>query len=206
MRIRKSAEQRKGEIIEAALKLADAVGPERLTTERIAREVGITQPAVFRHFPRKHAIWQAVVDWIGARLTERWNAAAQDGGAPPDMLRALVRAQLDLIRSTPAIPAILFSRELHAKNRVLREAVLAMMGRFHEVLTKVIDDGRRHGQFRQDMDAGAAAYAVIALVQGTALRWSLSGRRFNLVAEGAGLLQLLLGGLEAPAAQGGSKR
>jgi len=206
MRVRKSADQRKDEIIEAALKLADAVGPDSLTTERIAREVGITQPAVFRHFPRKHDIWQAVVDWIGACLMQRWSAVVDSRGEPADTLRALVRAQLNLIRSTPAIPAILFSRELHAKNHVLRKAVLAMMARFHEVLTKIIEEGRRGGQFRGDLDAGAAAYAVIALVQGAALRWSLSGRNFNLVEEGEGLLQMLLYGLEAPAGQGGSKR
>ena len=50
---RKSAEDRKTEIIEALLGLADRIGPDRLTTNDIAREVGVTQAAIFRHFPTK---------------------------------------------------------------------------------------------------------------------------------------------------------
>ena len=65
-RTRMPAEARKSEIVDCALKLAGKVGPERLTTEMIAREIGITQPAIFRHFAKKEEIWSAV----GVRLGE----------------------------------------------------------------------------------------------------------------------------------------
>ena len=48
---RKPAEDRKAEIVATLLALADQIGPDRLTTNDIAREVGLTQAAIFRHFP-----------------------------------------------------------------------------------------------------------------------------------------------------------
>ncbi len=50
-RVRKSAEDRKAEIVDAALRLADDIGPDRLSTEVLAEAVGISQPGIFRHFP-----------------------------------------------------------------------------------------------------------------------------------------------------------
>ena len=51
MAVRKPAPERKAEILEATLRLADELGPDRLSTEAIARAVGLTQPGIFRHFP-----------------------------------------------------------------------------------------------------------------------------------------------------------
>lgn len=197
MRIRKPAEQRKAEIVAATLKLAFEMGPEGITTERIARKVGISQPAVFRHFPRKEDIWTAVVDWIGERLAQRWGKVLGSDADPLDQLHATLRTQLELIQRTPAIPAILFSRELHVSNRTLRSAVKTLMERFHGLLCEILDSGIRAGQLRADLDTSDAAFVTIALVQGLAVRWSLSERHFDLVEEGERLLAVVLQGFTA---------
>jgi AcrR family transcriptional regulator len=193
MRTRKSADERKAEVVEAAMRLAAELGPERVTTERLARAVQLTQPAIFRHFPTKDAIWLAVAEAIGSRLETRWQAAAH-GPTASGRLHRLVMAQLGLIRSVPAIPAILFSRELHARNEHLRAAFHGLLEKLHRLLAEAIDDGRRQGEFPSDLDPSDAAYLIVALIQGLAVRWSLSGRRFDLIAEGERLLKIQLQG------------
>lgn len=190
--MRKSADNRKAEIVAAALRLAAKVGPDRLTTEQLANAVGLTQPAIFRHFPKKQDIWQAVAARIGADMEQCWTMADDGGGTPSDRLRILVEAQLRLIQSAPALPAILFSRELHAENEGLRQTFLALMTRFHEVLRLTIVEGGRIGEFRDDVDAADAAWLVLGLIQGLAIRWSLSARAFSLVDQGRRLLELQL--------------
>ncbi len=193
--MRKSAEDRKAEIASVVLRLAAKVGPDRLTTEDIAQAVGLSQPAIFRHFPRKQDIWQAVAARIGADMATCWTKAGNGSGTPSGRLRALVEAQLRLIQSTPALPAILFSRELHAENEGLRQTFVEMMGRFHQVLRSAITDGIRMQEFRDDIDAADAAWLVLGLIQGLAVRWSLSARAFPLVDEGRRLLELQLRGM-----------
>ena len=76
MALRRTAEERRSEIVSAALRLADALGPDRLTTEVIAAEVGVSQPAIFRHFRTKQAIWLAVADSVADRMTAAWISAS----------------------------------------------------------------------------------------------------------------------------------
>jgi AcrR family transcriptional regulator len=186
MTVRKSKEQRRLEIIETALRLASVSGPDRITTEAIAAGLGMTQPAIFRHFPRKDDIWAAVLDWLEESLAEAWDGAA----AGPSRLIALVGAHLDFIALHPALPLVLLSPDLQGRHPAIRQAVLRLTGRFHGVLTRALDtDGLGGG------DPVRAAWLVIALIQGLALRWTAAGRSFDLRAEGAALLSLAIDGL-----------
>lgn len=194
MHVRKSAEIRKAEIVDATLHLADVLGPDRLTTGAIAEKVGLTQPGIFRHFPKKKDLWEAVAERIGSLMEARWKAARRGVSSPTDEIRAVIDAQLRLIQSIPAIPAILFSRELHSKNKNLRTAFFGLMGRFQRTIADLVIKARETGAFRADLDADDAAFLVIGLVQGLAVRWSLSGRGFDLAQEGRRLLDLQLAG------------
>lgn len=195
MRIRKPAETRKAEIIEATLRLADKLGPDRLTTEAVAHAVGLTQPGIFRHFPKKQDLWEAVAARVGTMMEARWTKAQSADGSATDRIRALIGAQLRLIQSTPAIPAILFSRELHTKNKGLRKAFFGLMSRFHRLIAELVAQARDAGELRRDLDPDDAAYLIVGLVQGLAVRWSISGRTFDLTEEGNRLLELQLKGV-----------
>jgi AcrR family transcriptional regulator len=196
MRVRKPAEERKSEIVEATLRLADKVGPDRLATGQIAQAVGLTQAALFRHFPKKQDLWEAVATRIGEKFQQRWLAIDRSAADPLSQLGAIVAAQLKLIQSTPAIPAILFSRELHVENRALRVIFAEFMKNFHHRVEQLIAAGQRDGRLRRDVEPSDAAFLVIGLVQGLVLRWSLSGRNFDLPAEGDRLLRLQLAALD----------
>ena len=188
VRTRKSAPERKAEIVETAIRLAADIGPDRLTTEQLATEIGISQPAIFRHFPTKDAIWENVAERICKLMGSRTSV---DTGAAPDVLvRRMVAAQLDFIKTTPAVPAILFSRELHAQNDTLRQIFANLMSGRQKRMAGVFAKGVESGVFRKDLDTDAAAYLVLTLIQGLAMRWSLENRAFDLVSEGGRLLDL----------------
>ncbi len=188
VRTRKSAPERKAEIVETAIRLAADIGPDRLTTEQLATEIGISQPAIFRHFPTKDAIWENVAERICKLMGSRTSV---DTDADPEaLLRQMVSAQLNFIKTTPAVPAILFSRELHAQNETLRQIFANLMSERQKRLAKVFARGIESGVFRSDLDTDAAAYLVLTLIQGLAMRWSLENRAFDLVTEGERLMDL----------------
>lgn len=193
-RIRKSAEERREEIVDAAIRLAADIGPDRLTTERLAKEVGISQPGIFRHFPTKVDIWAAVARRIGVLFQA--NAATGDLGeaSPQDTLRRMVADHLNFIHKTPAIPAILFSRELHAENDDLRAFFAGMMVKRQRKFCEQFNRGISLGAFDPTLDAEDAAALLLSLIQGLAMRWSLSARSFDLVKEGQRLFDLQLEG------------
>lgn len=192
---RKPAAERKAEIVETAIRLAADIGPDRLTTDRLAKEIGISQAAIFRHFSTKSNIWEAVGEHI-CKLMGASAPKGPEGESFEGTLNRMIMSQLSFISKTPAVPAILFSRELHAENDTLRQFFADMMQQRHQRLTQVISAGIDAGEFSPSIDAADCAYLVLAQIQGLAMRWSLNARDFDIVVEGKRVFAQLLAGFK----------
>jgi AcrR family transcriptional regulator len=188
--MRKTAELRKEEIVMTVLKLADEIGPDRVTTSSIAAEIGITQAALFRHFPTKAELWLAVAEQVSRWLSDAWSGALRTEDKPLKRIRALVGAQLQQIGRTPAMPMLLFSRELNVDNEGLREAFRRRLVEFQTLLVGEIRNAAASGQIRNDILPADAAILFTSLIQGMAIRWSLGARDFDLVHEGLRLFDV----------------
>ncbi|MCL4187668.1 MAG: TetR/AcrR family transcriptional regulator [Rhodobacteraceae bacterium] len=194
MPLRKRASDRKAEIVAAALRLADAAGPDRPSTAEIARAVGLTQAGLFRHFPTRAALWQAAAAAIAADLEAGWAAALSDAGVGPrERLAALVAAQLAAIERCPALPAILFSPELNADDPAIRARFAELLGRFQGYVAAALGELAAEGALRATLAPADAAVFVTTLIQGLAVRWRLGGRRMALAEEGMRLFRVQAG-------------
>ena len=80
--VRLSVEERRAATVQAVMDLAAEQNPSNITTAAIAKQMGLTQGAIFRHFPTKDAIFQAVMAWVAERLLARVDKAAQGITSP----------------------------------------------------------------------------------------------------------------------------
>src|SRR5574343_1285541 len=108
MQTRFSTEERQAEIVEAALRLARESSPALITTGDIAAAIGVTQGAVFKHFPTKDAIWLAAMRWVRATLLDRLARAAPEAGTPLDALAAVFHAHVGFVVAHPGVPRLIF--------------------------------------------------------------------------------------------------
>ncbi|HSH57939.1 MAG TPA: TetR family transcriptional regulator, partial [Halomonas sp.] len=88
------ADERRERTVEAVIELCGREEPATLTTGRIARRMGVTQGALFRHFPNKEAIWEAAVAWVAERIMARVAAAAEGVDDPLAALEAMFLAHV----------------------------------------------------------------------------------------------------------------
>ena len=190
--MRKSAERRKAEIVTVVLALADRIGPDRVTTGAVATAIGVTQAALFRHFPTKAALWQAVAEHVAEGLAAAWEDAISRDDGPIVRLRALVAAQFAQIAATPALPMLLFSRELNVTNAELRATFHGLLTAFRGLLAREVGAGQEAGILRGDIETVDAAVLLTSLVQGVAIRWALGARDFDLQGEGLRLFEVQL--------------
>ena len=58
------ADERRTVTIKSVVELAGTQNPSKITTAAIAKHMNLTQGALFRHFPNKEAIWQAVMELL----------------------------------------------------------------------------------------------------------------------------------------------
>lgn len=189
--MRKSSDVRRAEIVEAVLRLSIEVGPDRLTIQAVADAVGITQPAVFRHFANREALWIGVAEVVAARMRRAWDAAEATAEGPADRIRRLIAAQAGVVAAEPSILAIVFSHEL----RVGNEALAAVFRGLMADLAKRLAAAFTTAGSRPRVAPADGALLVLGLVQSSALRWSLAGRAFDLVGETTRLLDIQLAGL-----------
>ena len=161
--MRKSAELRKAEIVAAVLDLADRIGPDRVTTGATAAAVGVSQAALFRHFPTKAAMWLAVADHVAGELAMEWERALAGTDGPIDRVAALMAAQLGQIAATPALPMLLFSRELNIGNEDLRAAFRGLLMKFQALIVAELARGQDAGFLRREVAPEDAAVLLTSL-------------------------------------------
>jgi AcrR family transcriptional regulator len=85
---RQSAEQRRQQLLEAALPLFSEHGFEGTTTRAIAEAAGITEALIFHYFPTKLALFQAIIVEHGLHRLHDFDPGTLVGKAMPEVLTA----------------------------------------------------------------------------------------------------------------------
>jgi len=191
-RPRLRTEERQDEIVKAAVDLAVAQGVDNVTTQAIADVVGITQGAIFRHFPTKETIWIAVVHWVRARLLSVIDRAASQATDPLDAIRRIFFAHVAFAQKNPALPRLLLTTSPQLK-RLTQE----FLDGYETKLAGLLADARALGLVRSDLDGEAAAALFIGIIQGLAIRFLSLGPHKSLSDEAKRLFPIFLAGIGA---------
>jgi AcrR family transcriptional regulator len=171
---------RQREIIGAALELINTQGIQELTMKRIAASVGVSEPALYRHFASKSEILSAVVDEMEASRSTAMSAGKNAGLNAESVLLAFFEAQAKQFQSRPALTTILFSEDVFRSDAKLLSRVVSIVSGTQELLGAEIERGKRSGCFRQDLDPENAALMLAGGFRLLVSTWRLSERPFDL--------------------------
>ncbi len=195
MQTRLSTEERRAGIVAAAVRLARASSPALITTGDIAEAIGVTQGAVFKHFPAKDAIWHAVMRWVRETLLHSLQTAADQAATPLDALAEVFRAHVDFVVAHPGVPRLIFHELQQPADSAAKLEVRALLGGYRKLLLGVLEQAVGHRQVVAELDAEAAATAFIGLIQGLVMQSMLTGRPAAMRPAAERVLALYLRGL-----------
>lgn len=202
--VRRSSDSRQTELVAAALALAAERSPAEVTTAALAQVVGISQGAVFRHFPSKEAIWRSVMDRVQTELLARLQAAAAQQNDPLAALRAIFLAHVDFVVEQPGVPRVIFQELQHPGDTPLKGQVRALMEAYRQLLAAWLHRARTNGQLAPGTDLTAAAVLFIGAVQGLVMQSLLSGQVATMRRQAPAVFELLRTGLGAPDTETGT--
>lgn len=170
--IRRSSELRQQEIVEAVLALAVERGVEGVTTTLIAERLGLTQGAVFRHFPNKEAIWVAVLDWLKGNMARIFQRRPQ---IPPlAEITRIFLAYMDFIGAYPAMPRLIFSDTFHHAYPALHRSVRDLVAGCESRLRALIAEAAAAGELPPGREA-TGAKLLLTTIQGLAFQSAILG-------------------------------
>lgn len=182
--------------VEAVIDLAGAQNPSEITTAAIAKHMSVTQGALFRHFPTKDAIWEAVMEWVAVRLLDRIDLAAEGADSPLDALRAIFMSHLEFVVEHPGVPRMLFGELQRAEPTPAKTVARGLMKRYAERLTRRLDEGKKIGEVAVEADCQAAAILFIGMIQGLVMQSMLTGNIQQVRVHAPSMLEIFLRGVE----------
>lgn len=170
------ADERRSVITATVVELAAEQNPGDITTSAIAHRMNLTQGALFRHFPSKEAIWQAVMEWVAERLLARIDKAAQMAASPLAALEAMFMAHIDFVAKHPGVPRMMFGELQRAEDTPAKRMVRTLIARYGARLHALIEQGKAQGELAAEVDPTAAATLFIGSIQGLVMQSLLSGK------------------------------
>ena len=169
------AEERRAVTVEAVVTLTASKNPSEITTAAIARQMNLTQGALFRHFPNKEAIWQAVMEWVAERLLARIDHAAQGIESPLAAMQAMFMSHVEFVVEHPGVPRMLFGELQRTESTPTKRMVQTLLQRYGERLHRYIEQGKARGELSVNLDNEAAAMLFIGTIQGLVMQSLLAG-------------------------------
>lgn len=172
---RMPSEQRQVDAIETVVNLASEQNPDEITTTAIAKHMGLSQGALFRHFPNKDAILKGVIDWVTEKLMSRVDKALAKTDSPIEALEAVFATHIDFVASHPGAPRMLFGELQRAKLTPAKQMAKTLIASYGKRIEGIIDLGKAQGELVADLDSKATATMFIGMIQGLVMQSLLLG-------------------------------
>lgn len=174
---------RQDQIIDAALALATARGVRALSMAAIARRVGFAPSAIYRHFPGKDALLDAVLERVRERLHGAIAAARAETDDPVEALRRLLERHMRLLHQNRGLNRVLLADDFHVGHPERRQRLLGLFAGYLDGVADVIREGQRRRRIRGDVNARSLAVLFLGLIQPASVLWVLSDGRFDVTAQ-----------------------
>jgi AcrR family transcriptional regulator len=159
-RLRLSADARRQDVLDSACRVFTRSSYRGATTAEIAREAGITEPILYRHFGSKRDLYLACLDetWRGFRGGAE-QALADD---PDRCLGAIADAYMGKKSKLRLVDLWIQALTEASDDAVIAKAVRRQIREVHDFFADVIRRGQEAGVLHPDRDPAAEAWLFIA--------------------------------------------
>ncbi|RMG64377.1 MAG: TetR/AcrR family transcriptional regulator [Calditrichaeota bacterium] len=138
---RKSHQERQAEIKRAILEIISTQGLPALTTRQLARRVGVSEGALFRHFRNKRDMLLGILDDVQEHLVEPLRGIALSQENPEQRLFRFLCTHVSFLIEHKGITILLFSEATHLNDKELKGRLEHILMRMKQSVQKIIQDG-----------------------------------------------------------------
>ena len=180
---------RQKEIIKVALDLIAQKGIQGLTIKNIANSIGISEPAIYRHYENKTHILIAILDFFISSTAQIFAKEFKSDSNAIDKIDRLFTNHYASFSKTPSLVAVVFSEELFRNETILIDKISEIMHKNNEILLNILLSGQKNNEIRNDVDVKYLAVIIMGSLRLFVKKWELSGYSFNLNKEGKKLVE-----------------
>lgn len=179
---------RQKEIVETALGLIAEKGIQGLTIKNLAKNIGITEPAIYRHFDNKIHILITILDLFKKNSEQIFNNEISNSNAI-DRIEYFFLKHINVFSSKPSLVSVIFSEEIFRNESILIKKIAEIISKNDKILTEIIKSGQKNGELRTDIEAKYIATILMGSLRLCVKKWQLSEYSYSLTDEGKQLLK-----------------
>jgi TetR/AcrR family fatty acid metabolism transcriptional regulator len=169
----KRAIDKRAVILDAALRTFVKRGYPKTKVAEIASEAGVAEGTLYNYFPSKEDLLLALFD-------EKWNAIIHEVKSkinrlddPNKKLKAIFSSVVRMFRKNRQLAEI-FMIDIKQSSIFLNNYTINRIVEFLDLIEDILEEGKRKGIYRKDLDTRVAKMIIFGAAQGILLSWVLS--------------------------------
>jgi TetR/AcrR family transcriptional regulator len=163
---------RKEHILQSLARMLESSPGERITTAALAREVGVSEAALYRHFPSKARMFEGLIAFIEETLFTRITRILEDEPSAARRCEKILTLVLTFAEKNPGMTRLLTGDALQGETERLRVRISQLFDRLEAQIKQVL----REAQIRENLKC-----AVSPTVLANLLMASTEGRLMQFV-------------------------
>ncbi|TXE26120.1 nucleoid occlusion factor SlmA [Serratia ureilytica] len=171
---------RREEILQAlAQMLESSDGSQRITTAKLAANVGVSEAALYRHFPSKTRMFDSLIEFIEDSLITRINLILQDEKETFNRLRLILLLILGFAERNPGLTRIMTGHALMFEQDRLQGRINQLFERIEAQLRQVLKERKLRESKGFIVDETLLASQLLAFCEGMLSRYVRSEFRYR---------------------------
>lgn len=163
---------RKEQILQSLARMLETGPGERITTAALAREVGVSEAALYRHFPSKAKMFEGLIVFIEETLFTRISRILEEEPAALHRCEKILVLVLTFAEKNPGMTRLMTGDALAGETERLRQRISQLFDRLEAQLKQIL----REAQIRENLKA-----AISPAVMANLLMASAEGRLMQFV-------------------------
>lgn len=170
---------RRKQIINTLRKLVIQYGSENVTVRRIAKEIGISEGAIYRHFKSKREILAFLVDYIEDTLIGDIEKSTPRDNTT-ELLENILKNHLSSLEQKKGVSFLVIAEIMSLGDKRLNKKIYDVLNKYINHIKEILSKGLKTGEIRKDINPEMGAIIFFSMIQGLVTIWFLGDYNFSL--------------------------
>jgi len=179
--------KRQKQIIHTSINLIANQGIQTMTIKNIANEIGVSEPAIYRHFKSKFDIIYTIMDYFDNYSLEVCEKIENPKFNAMESVDCFFKNRYRFFADHPELTKVMFSEEAFQYDARLSQKIMHIMHQHREILLAIIEQGQKDGLIRTDIGFDHLFHLIIGSMRLLVDRWCFSNFSFDIYDKGMAL-------------------
>ncbi|KUO61499.1 hypothetical protein APF79_01530 [bacterium BRH_c32] len=179
---RLSTEERQILIIDEAIKIIHELGYQAFSIRELSKRVGISEPAIYRHFLNKEDIILGILGRFND-FDQSLFEEVKKYKNPIDQIQSFIQYHFDFLEKNPGMTSIVFAEEIFNQSDLLRDKLMSIIEKRKNLIKSILDEARRNKKV-VSVDSKELVTIILGFIRLVILEWRMSDFAFSLSQRG----------------------